>query len=141
MCFIERSLLSLKTCSRIAWALLGIFIVLGSMGDWAPDRPGIWAPMLIVRRDVVENVLLYVPFGVFGVLALRGTYPRHWARLVARVVGIAILFSASNEALQLYTSDRVASVTDVVSAAIGSSIGGVGVSLLLPRSRSARSRP
>jgi VanZ family protein len=106
--------------------------VLGSAGTWAPDRPGIWAPTLVSIQDVAQNVLLYVPFGVLGVLSLKDAYPRHWLRLVVRVVGLAILFSASNEALQLYTIDRVGSLTDIVSAAIGAGVGGVTASMWRP---------
>jgi VanZ family protein len=112
------------------------------MGTWAPNRPGIWAPTLITFRDVALNVLLYVPFGALGVLSIRDRYARarHGSeraktglRLVVRLTGLAILFSASNEALQLYTSDRVASLTDIASAAAGAVIGGVAVSAWRPR--------
>jgi VanZ family protein len=103
------------------------------MGTWAPNQPGVWAPTLVSARDVVQNVLLYVPFGVLGVLSVGRTEPpRHWLRLVARIVALAVLFSASNEALQLYTIDRVASLTDIVSAVAGASIGGVTVSMWRP---------
>ena len=111
--------------------MLCAVIVLGSAGTWAADRPRIWAPTLVSLHDVARNVLLYVPFGVFGVLSVTDTYPRHWTRLVIRVVGLAILFSASNEALQLYTIDRVGSLTDIVSAAIGTITGAALVALFL----------
>ncbi|MBY0496300.1 MAG: VanZ family protein [Cyanobacteria bacterium] len=119
----------MRTGCRILWALLGTFIVLGSMGTWAPNQPGIWAPTLIVIPDVATNVLLYVPFGALGVLSFRGAYRRHWLRLVMRITGVAILFSASNEALQLYTSDRVGSLTDIASASAGAFIGGMALSV------------
>lgn len=127
------SLPSLKTSNRIAWALVSAFIVVGSLGEWAPGQPGIWAPMLVSLSDVAQNVLIYVPFGVFGVLSFRDTYPPHW-RLVIRITALAILFAASNEALQLYTLDRVASLIDIVSAGIGAGAGGVAISAWrLPR--------
>lgn len=116
---------SLKTSSRIAWALLCAAIALGSLGTWAPDRPAIWAPTLVSLGDVARNVLLYVPFGVCGVLSIKDGFRRHWLRLVLRIVGLAVLFSASNEALQLYTIDRVASLTDIGSAACGAAAGGI----------------
>jgi VanZ family protein len=75
--------------------------------------------------DVAENVLVYVVFGVLGVLAARDTYQRHWLRLVIRVTGLAVLFSTANEALQLYTIDRVASLTDIASAAVGAFSGAI----------------
>lgn len=120
---------SLKTCSRIAWALLCVVIVLASVGTWAPDQPGIWAPTLVSIPDVAQNVLVYVAFGVLGVLSIGDAYPRHWLRLVMRITGFAILFSTSNEVLQLYTIDRIASLTDVVSAAIGAFAGGVAATV------------
>ena len=79
--------------------------------------------------DVAINVLLYIPFGMFGFLSLRDGYGRHWARLAARVTLLAILFSGANEAFQLYTIDRVASLTDIASAAIGALAGGVAVAM------------
>lgn len=88
--------------------------------------------------DVALNILIYVPFGVFGFLSMRGGYRRHWLRLVARVGLLGVLFSASNEAFQLYTIDRVASLTDIVSAAIGALAGGAAIALWSERRRYAR---
>ena len=112
--------------SWIAWFLLALFIVAGSAGQWAPYAPGIWAPTLVSARDIARNVALYVPFGIFGMLALG----RRDLRGVVRVTFVAILFSFANEALQLYTVDRVASLTDIVSAAVGTSSGGAIVALV-----------
>ena len=106
-----------------------VLIIAISAGTWAPYQPGIWAPLLIVPGDVARNVLSYVPFGVFGMLALRRTDIRG----VARVTAVAIVFSLANEALQLYTTDRVASVADVASAAAGTLIGALGVRWLAPK--------
>jgi VanZ family protein len=66
---------------------------------------------------------MYVPFGLCGFVSMRDRYQRYSLRLVGRVVLLALLFSAANEALQLYTIDRIASLTDVVSAVIGAMIG------------------
>lgn len=109
--------------ARLAWAGLCSFIAVGSLGTWSEGAAAIWAPTLIVVRDVERNVAMYVVFGVLGVLSLRRTYPRHWFRLVLRVTALALLFSFANEMLQLYTIDRVASVTDIASAGIGSFAG------------------
>lgn len=110
---------TLLAWSRLAWSLLALFIIVGSAGRWSPYQPGIWAPLLFKPADVARNVALYVPFGFLGMLALQ----RSGLRGVLRVTGIAILFSSANEVLQLYTVDRVGSVTDIVSAAIGTIIG------------------
>jgi VanZ family protein len=105
---------------RFAWLLLAALIVAGSAGTWSPYKPGIWAPTLINPGDVARNVALYIPFGVFGMLSLG----RSDARGVLRVMAIAVTFSLAVEALQLYTADRVASLTDILSAAAGTCIGG-----------------
>ena len=102
-----------------AWALLALVIIAGSSGRWSIDEPGVWAPILINPADVARNVALYVPFGALGMLALG----RSDLRGIVRVTGVAILFSFGIEALQLYTVDRVASLTDMVSAGVGSAIG------------------
>ena len=101
------------------WLLLASFIIAGSAGTWTPDAPGIWAPTLVSAGDIARNVALYVPFGIFGMLTLG----RSDARGIARVMAIAVLFSFLVEALQLYTADRVASLTDIASAAVGTSAG------------------
>lgn len=101
--------------------LLAAFIVAGSAGRWTPYAPGIWAPTLINTADIARNIALYVPFGIFGMVTLR----RVDRRGVLRVTAIAVLFSFLVEALQLYTADRVASVTDIASAAVGTSVGGM----------------
>ena len=120
---------------QLAWAALCAFIVYGSLGEWGFYQPGIWAPTLIVPRDVAINVLLYVAFGALGCQSLRGGYRHHGLRLVGRVVLLALLFSASNEAFQLYTIDRVASLTDIVSAVIGAFVGGVATAWRVRESR------
>ena len=111
------------------WLLLALFIVAGSAGTWGRYRPGIWAPLLLKPADVARNIALYVPFGALGMLALR----RSNVRGMLKVTSVAILFSAANEALQLYTVDRVGSLTDIASAAVGSLIGGALVVLVRPR--------
>ena len=84
-------------------------------------------------RDVARNVALYLPFGIFGVLSLREGYRRSWLRLSLRVGVLAVLFSAANEAMQLYTIDRVASLTDIASAAAGTLIGAAATAARRPR--------
>lgn len=109
--------------ARAGWLLVAVIIAAGSAGTWAADGPGIWAPTLVVPADVMRNVLLYVPFGVLGLLSLGR---RHW-RGAAKVALVGVLFSVLNEVLQLYTVDRVASLTDIVSAGIGAFAGALAV--------------
>ena len=119
--------------ARLGWASLCVFIIYESLGEWSAAHPGIWAPTLVVTRDVLANVAVYIAFGALGILSFRDTYRRHWLRLVLRIVGLAILFSASNEALQLYTADRVASLTDIGSAAVGAALGAMTMSMWRPK--------
>jgi glycopeptide antibiotics resistance protein len=108
--------------------VLAAFIVAGSAGRWAPYQPGIWAPTLLNPGDVLRNVTLYVPFGFLGMRALG----RSDARGIARVAATAIVFSLGVESLQLYTVDRVASLTDIVSAALGTIAGASLVAGIFP---------
>ena len=115
---------------RAAWLGVALVIVAGSAGTWAPYAPGIWKPTLIVLRDVVITIALYVPFGLFGMLALG----RSDVRGIVRVSLIALIFSAAVEASQLYTVDRVGSLTDIVCAVVGCVVGAATVVMV----RSAR---
>jgi glycopeptide antibiotics resistance protein len=109
----------------VAWSLLALFIVVGSAGTWSPYQPGIWAPLLITPADVARNIALYIPFGFLGMVSLG----RSDARGVLRVTTLALLFSCANEVLQLYTVDRVGSVTDIASAGIGAIVGASVIAL------------
>lgn len=107
-----------------AWALLALFVVSASTGTWTSEGPRIWAPIALSWPDVAQNILLYLPFGVLGVLTLR--HRRHSAVASAIEVAVmAVLFSLFVEVIQLYTVDRTASVTDVFSAALGATAGGL----------------
>ena len=117
------------TLTWFVWLLLALLIMKASAGTWAVDGPRIWAPLLVSPKDAARNVLVYVPFGILGMLALG----RRDTRGVVRVAAIAGVFSLAVETLQLYTVDRVASVTDVVWAVAGAAVGAVGVRWLLPR--------
>jgi VanZ family protein len=68
--------------------------------------------------DAAQNILLYVPFGLFGYLALAGRV-RSPIRCVALVTTAAALLSATSEAMQLFTIDRTTSATDFTANTIG----------------------
>jgi VanZ family protein len=95
-----------------------VFIIARSTGHWSPYEPGVWAPLLVKPADVARNVAVYVVFGVLGMLSVPGARAR-----VSRITIAALLLSLAVEALQLYTTDRVASLTDIASAAAGSLLG------------------
>jgi glycopeptide antibiotics resistance protein len=69
--------------------------------------------------DVVQNVLLFVPFGLFGVAALGR---RGWLGVLT-VTALGALLSAAVEILQLFTVDRTTSASDVVTNSAGALAG------------------
>lgn len=113
-----------RTLATSAWALLALFVAYASTGTWTLDGPRIWAPIYLSWPDVAQNILLYLPFGVLGVITLR--HRRH--SVLASVIEVAVIaavFSLFVEVIQLYTVDRTASVTDVFAAALGTTAGGL----------------
>lgn len=70
--------------------------------------------------DVVQNILLFLPFGALGVLA--GGTRRPWIR-VLWITALGGALSCLVESLQLLTSDRIASIGDVVFNTGGTLIG------------------
>ncbi len=81
------------------------------------------------RGDVVANLLLYMPLGLGLVLACPGQWRRATALACAILLGS--LLSVAVEILQVYTSWRVSSLSDVVINATGTLAGGVGGILYL----------
>ena len=72
--------------------------------------------------DAVQNVMLFIPFGVLGGLACRrGATSR--ARIVAIVGAAGAGLSAVVETLQLLTVDRVAAMADVMTNGLGAAGG------------------
>jgi len=107
-----------------AWALLALFVVYASTGTWTAGGPRIWAPIHVSWPDVAQNVLLYIPFGILGVLTLR--HRRH--SLLASMLEVALvtgLFSLFVEVIQLHTIERTASLTDVAAGVVGAVAGGL----------------
>jgi len=79
------------------------------------------------RGDAIANVLFYMPFGFFAILAIRngvGRLPR-----IALVVTGGALLSICMELAQYYDEGRVTSATDVYANVIGVALGALGGSL------------
>ncbi len=79
-----------------------------------------WIPFMsqpLKIRDVVANVLLYVPWGYFLMLMPRAP------RRIWLVAMFAAGLSLSTEAAQLYSHGRFPSMTDVVSNICGAVTG------------------
>jgi glycopeptide antibiotics resistance protein len=77
------------------------------------------APPDLRLRDVVINVVMYIPFGLFFVRA-GGTGPR-----VTAVVVWAVLFSILTEGSQAFSHGRFPTATDVTMNAAGAMVGAV----------------
>jgi VanZ family protein len=73
------------------------------------------------RTDVVQNILLFVPFGVLACASL--TRRRPIGALLTTVV-LAALLSGACELAQLTTMDRTSSVWDVYANVAGAFVGG-----------------
>ena len=129
----------------ILWALSAVFIVYGTTipFNFVSSRQVALAHLSRVTPnpfispetgsrpsipDFVSNVLLFVPFGCFGI----------WARprarsVVARIAFLTMLgaaLSAGVETLQLFTVDRTSSVGDVLANTVGTLAGAVTATLL-----------
>ena len=77
------------------------------------DRYVVW--------DVAVNVVLYLPLGVFGFLAVRRT-----ASLIARIglpLLLGLLLSSAIEMIQLFDDSRMCSLSDVASNVAGAAVG------------------
>ena len=72
-------------------------------------------------RDIAVNVLIYLPVGVFGFLALRQNVRSAFA--ATATVLIALALSSSIEMIQLVDDARVCSASDVVCNVCGTVLG------------------
>ena len=81
--------------------------------------------------DVVQNILLFLPFGALGFLGAprsgRGSFETiSLATKLRRIVVVTLLATAASlgvETLQLFTADRVSSLGDVVADTAGAFLG------------------
>ncbi len=130
-----------RPVSTTLWILFTLFVVYKTTMPFNFSREVGWAARKFARTpwsplvsadtgrrvsisDVVQNVLLFVPFGVLGVLTLRGARSR--GATLAIVVGLGAALSVMIETLQLWTIDRIAATSDVLSNLIGALAGAVG---------------
>lgn len=108
--------------AAVLWAALCAFILYGSSGALSVDGqhgselPGISLP------DIAQNLLLYVPFGTFGIWASR----RRWkqaAPLYLVLLASALVYSIAMELLQTASAARIPSPVDVASNVAGTAFG------------------
>jgi VanZ family protein len=96
-----------------------LWILLHAWPTGALDRYLVW--------DIVVNIALYLPLGIFGYLAVSARASR-MVRILAPLA-LALALSASIEMLQLFDDSRQCSLSDVVSNVTGAAVG-VGVGAL-----------
>ena len=118
--------------AAIGLAALALFIFYGSVGPWAEEASRTEALPGISLPDIAQNVLLYVPFGIFGVWVLRGWRVTRAAQVLLLVAG-AFAYSATMELLQMLLAGRIASMLDVIANVVGT---GVGIVIATPVERS-----
>nr|WP_217344901.1 VanZ family protein [Noviherbaspirillum sp. L7-7A]MBV0879097.1 VanZ family protein [Noviherbaspirillum sp. L7-7A] len=121
--------------ARSAWRLLvalccyAALLVYGSLypfSHWqAPALPAMafllhW-PAHLDKADVLQNVLVYAPFGLLAALWLAGRMQARPAALLATIMGTAL--SMAMECLQQFNPARVASLVDIAMNALGSGLG------------------
>jgi len=118
------------------WLLLSSFIIYGAVipFQFVASRAFVMAKLAAVPLnpfaagrhesipDLMQNVLLFAPFGFLGVDVLRKRRLSAVARVLL-VTAMAALLSALAETLQLFTVDRLASVSDLVADTAGALIG------------------
>ena len=75
--------------------------------------------------DLIRNVILFVPFGVFG-FALVARRTRSAAAAIAVTVAAAFLVSATCEALQFFENERTSSILDLATNTGGALLGAFG---------------
>lgn len=105
-------------------AALALFVLYGSSGALAGAAPRVEPLPGISIPDIAQNVLLYIPFGMMTVWALRGS-PRGRPALYLLVLALAFVYSSVMELLQMRFAGRIASPLDVFSNVGGALIGAV----------------
>jgi hypothetical protein len=75
--------------------------------------------------DLIRNVILFVPFGVFGFAFVERRTRSTTAAVLMTVIG-ASLVSAMCEALQIFLAERTSSILDLGTNAAGALVGAVG---------------
>ncbi|MBZ5726901.1 MAG: VanZ family protein [Acidobacteriia bacterium] len=74
-------------------------------------------------RDILVNIAIYMPLGMFGLLAFAGEGAAHGARAVAATVLLALALSASMEMLQVFDDSRECALSDVATNVAGACLG------------------
>jgi VanZ family protein len=115
-----------KATSR-RWFLIWIGLIIVVVVPWGRFQPHphwervAWIPFVsrpVVLRDVIANVLFYVPYGIVALEEVADT-----RNPILLVTGSAFLLSVASEFTQVFSVSRFPSMTDVVCNAAGAFIG------------------
>jgi len=83
-----------------------------------------WNVLPTSRGDPLSNILLYLPFGFFGMLAVRNRLGAPVRVVVVTLAGLVLCVAV--ELVQVYDVGRVTSLTDVYSNTLGTMLGAAG---------------
>ena len=110
-----------------AYGLLLVYGTLFPLAGWSTPAVNIWDALLaggVGHRsapDIVTNILVYIPFGLFFYGAIAGRLRGFPAVCVVSLIGTALSFSL--ESLQAYLPGRVPSILEVALNAGGTLLG------------------
>ena len=93
-----------------------------------------WADPPSSYGDLIANLLLYMPFGFFGALALSGG----GVKPIAIISMAGLCLCTGIELAQYYDAGRVTNMSDVYLNTLGSALGGSGAVLVGARARRLR---
>jgi glycopeptide antibiotics resistance protein len=124
-----------KSTARLLWALFSLFVVYGTTfpfqfrigwGRFLIEAHRInWRPLggtadNLIISDIVQNILLFIPFGFLGYFSL--VYKSSRLRKLGIVLAGATL-SAGVEFLQIFSPSRWPAMSDVVFNTAGTALG------------------
>jgi VanZ family protein len=110
--------------AAVGLTTLALFVLYGSSGALSGAAPPVEPLPGISIPDIAQNVLLYIPFGMLSVWALRGS-SRGRPTLYLSIIALAFVYSSAMELLQMRFSARIASPLDVISNVGGAVMGAI----------------
>ena len=120
---------------KVLWGIYALFIIYGTIIPFnlVPSIEFVlsnydkisWVPFIDTDGsrasipDVVQNILLFLPFGFLGLLSIKK--PR-WGHVLSATL-FGSLLSSCVEIFQLFSLDRTTSTTDLVTNTVGAFLG------------------
>ncbi len=128
-----------KSTARVLWALFSLFIVYGTTFPFSFDLEALsitemqrrvnWSPFSGLP-DMVQNILLFMPFGFLGYFSLIHKSSR-LRKLAIVLLGAGL--SLSVEFLQIFSGNRWPALADLLTNTAGTAVG-LTMGLLLKKS-------